>query len=90
MIEFIPQPILIAFFTAFVNTMLGYFRNTPPEEFDVGKFVATLLIAISVGFITVYMGWTYEEATEWLAQAGLTIWLYWIAAIIVKRFPKTS
>lgn len=88
-------PIIIAFSMAVINTLLGYFKNTPPEDFDLVKFLGTLLIGLTIGFLTVAFGWTYESAEEWLASSNLTIWLYWIAKIIVaksglsKQLPET-
>ena len=79
------RPLIIAFAMATINTLLGYVRNTPLEEFRLSKFLGTLLIGIIIGCLTTGLGWTYATAEEWLASSGLTVWLYWIAKLIVVR-----
>lgn len=79
--------VFYAILMAVVTSLLGYFRNTPPESFNAGKFFATIIIGAIVGFLTGALGWTYETATEWLASSGLVVWIYWLAEIIVKRLP---
>ena len=75
----------VAFVIAFITVMLGYLRNTPPEEFEVVKFLGTLIFAILVGLITTLAGWNYATAEAWLGQAGLTIWAYWLAKVIAVK-----
>ena len=80
-------PVLVAFVMAVVTSLLGYFRNTPPEKFNAGKFFATLIIGAIVGLFTGALGWSYDQTTEWLATSGLIVWIYWIAEIVAKRLP---
>jgi uncharacterized membrane protein len=77
--------LLPAIVSAVFNSMLGYFSSTNPDDFDPTKFIATLLIGMTIGAITVYTGWSYTQATDWLANAGLTLWLYWFAKIIAIK-----
>ena len=81
-------PILASFFVSFITTLLGYFRTTDPESFNLGKFIATIIIGVCIGMVTSILGWDYATAQEWLAQAGLTIWIYWLAGIIAKKLPN--
>ncbi|MBS7633781.1 hypothetical protein KEJ15_09275 [Candidatus Bathyarchaeota archaeon] len=81
-------PVFISILMAVFTSLLGYFRNTPPENFNAGKFIATLIIGLVIGFMTSALGWTYEVATEWLATSGLIIWIYWIAEIVARRLPN--
>jgi len=83
-------PIFISVLIAVITSLLGYFRNTPPEAFNPGKFMATLIIGAIVGFMTSAFGWTYEETTQWLATSGLIVWVYWIAEIVAKRLPTSA
>ena len=81
-------PVFIALLLAVITSLLGYFRNTPPEDFNSGKMFATLIIGVVVGFLTSALGWTYEASTEWLATSGLIVWIYWLAQIVAKRLPE--
>ena len=83
----IGAPVIISFVMAVINTLLGYFKTTSPENFDLGKFIGTLLIGVSVGFLTAGLGWTYESAMEWLASSNLIIWIYWLAKITANKLP---
>jgi len=74
-----------SFVIAFATCMLGYLRNTPPEDFELVKFLTTLVLSIIVGVITVEVGWDYATIQVWLANVGITVWVYWtIKAIAVK------
>jgi len=74
-----------AFVIAFLTSMLGYLRNTPPEDFDLVKFLSTLVLSILIGALTIATGWDYNTIVAWCANAGLTIWIYWsVKAIAVK------
>ena len=81
-------PILASFLVSFITTLLGYFRTTKPENFNLGKFIGTLIIGLCIGLTTGFAGWDYTTAEQWLAQAGLTIWIYWLAGIISKKLPS--
>lgn len=81
-------PVFIAFLLAVVNTLLGYFKTTPPENFEPGKFLGTVFIGVIVGFMTTAFGWTYMEVTEWLAASNLIVWIYWFAKIVATRLPN--
>lgn len=74
-----------SFVVAFVTVMLGYLRNTPPEDFDITKFLGTLIFAILLGVVTTVAGWDYTTAEAWLGQAGITIWVYWAAKVIAVK-----
>lgn len=75
----------VAVLIGIINAGLGYFRTTPPEDFDLVKLIVTMLISGLIGVLTVGLGWSYEEAQEWLANGTLTLWLYWLAKIIAMR-----
>ena len=72
------------FVVGFVTSMLGYLRTTPPENFSLSKFLATLILSVLIGTLTGYLGWDYTTAVEWLANAGITVWIYWFANIVVQ------
>lgn len=74
-----------SFVVAFITVMLGYLRNTPPEEFNITKFLGTLIFAILLGVVTSIAGWDYTTAEAWLGQAGITIWVYWTAKVIAVK-----
>jgi len=67
------------------TSMLGYMRKTPPEEFELYKFLATCVIGLMIGVITLEVGWDYTTAQEYLANSGLTIYIYWLCKIIAKK-----
>lgn len=70
---------------AMVTSMLGYLRETEPEEFELSKFAATCIIGLLIGLFTLELGWSYATAQEYLANSGLTIYIYWTCKIIAKR-----
>ena len=75
-----PEAPLAAFFTSMakvlpiailmglVSSLLGYLRNTPPENFELDKFLATAIIGVMIGILTLGFGWDYKTAQEWLAK----------------------
>lgn len=70
---------------AFVSCMLGYIKSTPPEDFELVKFLSTLLISIMVGIVSTATGWDYNEVIIWLANANITTWTYWfIKGLAIK------
>ena len=84
--ELLLGPVAFSFLTSFVTVMLGYFRDTDPDKkFEVGKFLATVIIAVIIGALTALLGWDYGTAIVWLAQAGLTVWVYWFVNIVAKQ-----
>jgi len=68
-----------------VTSFLGYLRNTPPEKFELDKFLATAIIGVIIGILTIGFGWDYTTAEEWLANGAITLYIYWIAKIIAIR-----
>jgi hypothetical protein len=68
-----------------ITSILGYLRTTPPESFDGKKVTATVIISAIIGTITVITGWTYEQSVEWFANAGLTVWVYWLISVIAVK-----
>ena len=70
---------------ALVTSMLGYLRKTDPEEFELSKFAATCVIGLLIGLFTLKLGWSYATAQEYLANSGLTIYIYWLCKIIAKK-----
>jgi len=84
-----PIAVLVGLFTC----LLGYFKQTPPEQFNLAKFLYTALISLIIGVATIYGGWTYMEVQQWLANGALTLYIYWIAKVIAKKLgwmPATS
>lgn len=79
-----------SFVIAFVTVMLGYLRKTPPEDFEVVKFLGTLMFAIVLGIVTSLAGWNYTTAEAWLGQAGITIWVYWSAKVLAVKLGWVS
>ena len=77
--------IITGILTAIATVMLGYLKTTKPEDFDWVKFVATLLIGLFVGIGTSALGLPADQVTTWLVQGGLTVWIYWLAKVIVRK-----
>lgn len=72
--------------SALVTSVLGYMKQTDPAiNFELDKFTATLIIGFAVGIIMCLAGVDYVTAYEYIAQGGLTIYIYWIAKIIAKK-----
>ena len=92
-----PQAPLVAFFTntakivpvavlmAVATSILGYLRSTPPEKFELDKFLATIIISLIMGILTIGFGWDYTVAEQWLANGCITLWIYWAAKIIAIK-----
>ena len=75
----------IAILMGLVTSLLGYLRETPPEKFELQKFLATAIISVLMGILTLGFGWDYTTAQEWLANGCITLYIYWIAKIIAIR-----
>ncbi len=75
-------PMILA---ALVTSMLGYMRKTDPEQFELSKFAATCVIGLLIGLLTLKLGWSYATAQEYLANSGLTIYIYWTCKIVAKK-----
>ena len=80
---------------AVATSILGYLRSTPPESFELDKFLATIIISLLMGVLTLGFGWDYTTAEQWLANGATTLYIYWIAKIIAIRvgwikLPQTA
>ena len=92
-----PSAPLVAFFTsaakivpvavlmAVATSMLGYLRSTPPEKFELDKFLVTIIISLIMGVLTIGFGWDYTIAEQWLANGCVTVWIYWTAKIVAIK-----
>ena len=92
-----PDAPLVAFFTnaakivpvavlmAVATSILGYLRSTPPEKFELDKFLATVIISLIMGVLTIGFGWDYTVAEQWLANGCITLWIYWVGKIIAIK-----
>jgi len=74
-----------AFVIAFITSFLGYARKTKPENFELTKLMGTLLLSLLIGVVTTMTGWDYARAEVWAGNAGLTIWIYWLAHFIAIK-----
>jgi len=81
MAKALPLAILMGLFTS----ILGYLKQTPPESFELDKFLATAIISLIMGVLTLGFGWDYMTAEQWLANGAITLYIYWIAKIIAIR-----
>ena len=75
----------IAILMGLVTSLLGYLKQTPPEKFELDKFLATAIISVIIGILTLGFGWDYTTAQERLANGVITLYIYWIAKIIAIR-----
>ena len=75
----------VAVLMAVATSILGYLRSTPPEKFELDKFLATIIISLIMGVLTLGFGWDYTVAEQWLANGCITLWIYWIAKIVALR-----
>lgn len=92
-----PEAPLVGFFTSMAKSLpiaimmglltsvLGYLKQTPPEDFELDKFLATAMISLILSILTIGFGWDYATAEEWLANGAITLYIYWIAKIIAIR-----
>jgi len=75
----------IAILMGLVTSVLGYLRETPPEQFELDKFLATATIGVIIGILTSGFGWDYTVAEQWLANGAITLYIYWVAKIIAIK-----
>ncbi len=75
----------LAILMGLLTSLLGYLKQTPPEKFELDKFLATAMISVIMGILTLGFGWDYTTAQEWLANGAITLYIYWIAKIIAIR-----
>jgi len=75
----------IAILMGLLTSLLGFLKQTPPEKFELDKFLATAMISVLMGILTLGFGWDYAVAEQWLANGAVTLYIYWIAKIIAIR-----
>ena len=75
----------IAILMGLVTSLLGYLKQTPPESFELDKFLATAIIGLLIGVLTVGFGWDYTKAEQWLANGCITLYIYWVAKIVAIK-----
>ena len=75
----------IAILMGLLTSLLGYLKQTPPESFELVKFLATSIISVIMGILTLGFGWDYTTAQEWSANGATTLNIYWIAKIIAIK-----
>jgi len=84
-IQKIATVVIPAIAVALVTSGLGYLKSNTPDSFDPAKLIATLIIAFIVGIGTSLYGLSYTEVTTYLTNAGLTIYIYWMAQWIAAK-----
>lgn len=67
----------IAILMGLLTSALGYLKQTSPEKFELDKFLATAMISVIMGILTLGFGWDYTTAQEWLANGAITLYIYW-------------
>ena len=80
----------VAVLMAVATSILGYLRSTPPEKFELHKFLATIIISLIMGVLTIGFGWDYTVAEQWLANGCITVWIYWVVKIISMKVGWTK
>lgn len=75
----------IAILTALATCLVGYLSKTSPDKFRLENFLFTALISLAVGFVTVYVGWSYASVELWFANGFLTWYIWKIAKIAVNK-----
>ena len=85
----------IAILMGLLTSLLGYLKQTPPESFELDKFLATAIISVLMGILTLGFGWDYTTAQEWSANGAITLYIYRIAKIIAIKagwikLPQTT
>lgn len=79
--KILPVTIVVSLATS----LMGYLSSTPPEKFELDKFIATAIIGLLIGIFTLSAGWDYTTAQEYLANGGITIYVYWLCKIVAKK-----
>jgi len=82
------QTMPIALGIAFATCLVGYLSKTPPEQFKLSHFLYTAIISFTIGFLTIYAGWTYSQIELWLANGFLTWYIWKLANIIANAITK--
>ena len=75
----------IAILMGLLTSLVGYSKQTPPESFELDKFLATAMISVIIGILTLGFGGDYTTAEEWLANGAITLYIYRIAKIIAIK-----
>lgn len=65
---------------------LGYMKENSPGTFDPVKLIATFIVAIIVGVASALYGLSYNSIVTYLANAGATVYIYWIAQLIATKW----
>ncbi len=78
--------ILAGFATAFGSVLLGYFKTSKPEDFSYMKLLYTVLLGTAVGTVVMFLQIPLDNALAYLGEAGITVWIYWLAQGIYKWY----
>ena len=82
------EAILYAIIASVIYGLAGYLKNAPQEDFDVAKFLSTLLVAVLVGGICYITGVPISEANiteQLMAYTGLIVLIQQMIKALMRR-----
>jgi len=81
----IAKAILSGILIGAITALLGYLKNSTTETFNPKKALQTVIVGAAVGGIAGYNGWTYEQAEQWAATAGITVLIEYVKKAVWRR-----
>lgn len=69
--------------------LVGFLKNTKPEDFDPVKFLITIFVSILAGLLMFYMKYNYATAADFvtnvLVNTGILVWIEYLLKMFVRR-----
>ena len=77
--------VIVGIGSGLMAALIGYFKSTPPEDFELPKFLPTIMIGGVVGGLMAYMNVPYEQAYQFAVSVGAVAVIENVAKVIVRN-----
>ena len=82
------EQLLIGIISGIIIAASGYLKSRTYEEFDVEKFMQTVMVGAIVGFIMGALGWEFQKAEQFALDMGLIQLVENLKKAAIRHFKK--
>lgn len=76
--------IFIGLLNGVITAVLGYLKSSKIEDFELKKFIQTVIIGGVVGGFAGFMGVSYEQGYEYLSSIGAIMIIEYVKKAILR------